>query len=246
MKDFKHPLFDEIYYFDKIKSTNLKAKKLIKDGTVRGNFLLISRIQSGGIGRNQNCWFSPDGGIWITVGLYGLTVSSNFTIFTGICIHKPLTELFPEIKSNLKIKWPNDIYLNNKKLCGILSSNLQAEKYHLLGIGLNSNVCEMPFELDDIAISLRKELDHDIDNKVLVTKIFDNFASDLADFIEGKLDVKYYNEHSLLKGRTIELDTDFDKFTGIAKGINKSGALLIELKPGMIQPFYAGTVISWD
>jgi BirA family biotin operon repressor/biotin-[acetyl-CoA-carboxylase] ligase len=246
MKDFQHPLFDEIYSFDKIESTNLKAKKLIKDGTARGNFLVISRIQSGGKGRNRNLWFSPDGGIWMTAALYGLVVSSNFTIFTGICIHKAITELFPEIKSNLKIKWPNDIFLNNKKLCGILSSNLQAEKYHLLGIGLNSNVCEIPLELNDIAISLRKELDHNIDNKVLVTKIFNNFASNLPDFIEGKLDMKYYNEHSLLKGRTIELDTDFDKFSGIAKGINKSGALLIELKPGMIQPFYAGTVVSWD
>ena len=245
MKDFQHLLFDEIYYFDKIESTNLKAKKLIKDGTARGNFLVISRIQSGGIGRNRNRWTSPDGGIWMTVGLYGLSVESSLTIFASICIHKALTELLPEIKSNLKIKWPNDIYLNNKKLCGILSSNLQAEKYHLLGIGLNSNVCEIPLELDDIAISLRKELDHDIDNKVLVTKIFDNFATDLPDFIEEKLDVRYYSEHSLLKGRSIELDTDFDKFNGIAKGINKSGALLIELKPGMIQPFYAGTVISW-
>jgi BirA family biotin operon repressor/biotin-[acetyl-CoA-carboxylase] ligase len=246
MKDFQHPLFDEIYSFDKIESTNSKAKKLIKTGEARGNFLVISHIQSGGIGRNRNLWFSPDGGIWMTAALYGLTVSSSFSIFTGICIHKAITELFPEIKSKLKIKWPNDIYLNNKKLCGILSSNLQAEKYHLLGIGLNSNVCEIPLELNDIAISLRKELNHNIDNKVLVTKIFDNFASYLPDFIEGELDVKYYNEHSLLKGRIIELDTDFDKFTGIAKGINKSGALLIELKPGMIQPFYAGTVVSWN
>lgn len=246
MKDYKHPLFDEIYSFDKIESTNLRAKKLIKTGEARGNFLVISRVQSGGIGRNRNLWFSPEGGIWFTAGLYGLFVESNLTIFTGICIHKALTLLFPEIKSNLKIKWPNDIYLNNKKLCGILSNSFQAEKYHLLGIGLNSNVCEIPPELSDIAISLRKELDHNIDNKMLITKIFDNFASDLPDFIEGKLDVKYYNEHSLLKGCSIELDTDFDKFSGIAKGINKNGALLIELKPGMIQPFYAGSIVSWD
>ena len=98
MKDFQHPLFDEIYYFDKIESTNLKAKKMIKDGTARGNFLVVSRIQAGGIGRNRNLWFSPDGGIWMTVSLYGLAVSSNFTIFTGICIHKALTELSPETK----------------------------------------------------------------------------------------------------------------------------------------------------
>jgi len=57
--------------------------------------------------------------------------------------------------------------------------------------------------------------------------------------------VKYFNQHSLLKGHQIELNTDFDIFRGKAKGIDKNGALLIELKPGMIQPFYAGSVISW-
>ena len=60
-----------------------------------------------------------------------------------------------------------------------------------------------------------------------------------------ELDVKYFNQHSLLKGLNIELDTDYDKFKGKAKGINKNGALLLEIKSGMIQPFYAGSVINW-
>ena len=246
MKDFQHKLFDEVHYFEKVRSTNIKAQKLIKDASVYGNLLVISRIQSGGIGRNRNRWFSPNGGLWMTAALYGLSVASNLTIFTGICIHKTIIKLFPKLVADLKIKWPNDIYLGDRKLCGILSSKLQNEKYHLLGIGLNSNVCELPEEMVDIAVSLKQYLNIDVDNKMLAAELFDLFAQDLPQFIEGNLDTKYFNQYSLLTNKNIILDTDFDQFSGLYKGINKSGAILIELKPGMIQPFYAGSVISWE
>ncbi|NQV18269.1 MAG: biotin--[acetyl-CoA-carboxylase] ligase [Armatimonadetes bacterium] len=246
MKNFSHPFFDEIFYFIKLSSTNRYAEKLIKTNEAQGNFLVIASEQSSGIGRKKNPWFSPKGGIWITAAIYGLSVESNLTIFTGICIHKALIELFPEMKSTLKIKWPNDIYLSDKKLCGILSKHLTARKYHLIGIGINSNVIVFPDEFSDTATSLQKEFRIEVNNTEVMRNIFDKFSENLPDFIEGKLDVKYFNRYSLLKGKRVELDTDFDKFSGIAKGINKSGAMLIELKPGMIQPFYAGTVVSWD
>lgn len=245
MKDFKHPLFDEVLYFNKLSSTSSKAERLINSNTAQGNFLLLAGEQSSGKGRGKNLWSSPVGGLWLTAALYGFNFQPNITIFTGICIHKTLTELFPSISNKLKIKWPNDIYLNDKKLCGILSNNLSGRKYHLIGIGLNTNV----EELDEIhapnATSLQIELNKLVDNKKLLTRIFDNFASALPNFVEGELDVKYFNQHSLLRGLHIELDTDYDTFRGKAKGIDKNGALLIELKPGMIQPFYAGSVINW-
>ena len=245
MKTFQHPIFDEVYFYEKLNSTSKQATKLIEDQTGQGNFLIIANEQTGGIGRNQNHWSSPLGGIWMTAALYGLSVSSNLTIFTGISIHKALCELFPAIHENLKIKWPNDIYLKDKKLVGILASHNQAEKYHLLGIGLNSNVENIPEEISETAISLSQFLQQEIENEKLITKIFDNFASELPEFIEGNLDIKYFNQHSLLEGKEILLDTDFDQFEGICKGINKSGAILIELKSGMIQPFYSGTIINW-
>jgi BirA family transcriptional regulator, biotin operon repressor / biotin---[acetyl-CoA-carboxylase] ligase len=245
LKDFKHPLFDEVLYFNKLSSTSSKAERLINSNTAQGNFLLLAGEQSSGKGRGKNLWSSPVGGLWLTAALYGFNFQPNITIFTGICIHKTLTELFPSISNKLKIKWPNDIYLNDKKLCGILSNNLSGRKYHLIGIGLNTNV----EELDEIhapnATSLQIELNKLVDNKKLLTRIFDNFASALPNFVEGELDVKYFNQHSLLRGLHIELDTDYDTFRGKAKGIDKNGALLIELKPGMIQPFYAGSVINW-
>jgi len=242
MKDFQHPFFDEIIFKHKTNSTNKLAEKLVKNKDIAGNFLCIAEQQTGGIGRKQNKWFSPEGGIWITVGIYGLSVESSLTIFAGICIHKALIELFPQMESDLKIKWPNDIFLNGKKLCGILSLHLSAQKYHIIGIGINTNFTEFPQELEAFSISTEQYLKTEIDNAILMQKFFDIFASELPEFIENKLETKYFNQYSLLRGKQVELNTDFDRFSGISKGINKNGALLLKLKSGMIQPFYAGTV----
>jgi len=76
-------------------------------------------------------------------------------------------------------------------------------------------------------------------------RIFDRIREELPAFIEDALDLDYYNKNSLLIHRNIELDTDFDKFSGESLGINKSGALILKLDSGMIQPFYSGTITSW-
>jgi len=245
MKDFQHPLFDEVIYFKKIGSTSSKAESLIKSNSAQGNFLCLADEQTSGRGRGKNSWVSPKGGLWLTQALYGFSFKSNITIFTGICLHKTFIELFPSISQNLKIKWPNDIYLNDKKICGILSSHLSNRKYHLIGIGINTNIEQFDDELKTSATSLQIELKKPIDNNKLLSTFFNNFASALPGFVEEELDVKYFNKHSLLKGLQIKLDTDYKTFKGEAKGLDKNGALLIELKPGMIQPFYAGSVISW-
>lgn len=246
MREFKHPLFDEIYFFENLVSSFLQAERMIKNKTAQGNFLVIAGKQSGGKGRNNNHWISPEGGIWITAALYGLSVASSLTVFTGICLHKAINSLFVDLQETLKIKWPNDIYLNERKLAGILSAFLENEKYHLLGIGLNSNNVEFPGELQNKAVALKEFMKHDVDNRLILEAFFKIFAAELPGFIENGIDLNYFNVHSLLKDKQITLDTDFDRFKGICKGLNKSGAILIELKPGMIQPFYSGSVVQWS
>jgi len=245
MKDFEHPLFDEVFYSKKVGSTSNKVENLITSNQAQGNFLYIAGEQTSGKGRGKNSWFSPAGGLWLSAALYGFNFQSNITIFTGICLHKTICELFPSIAEELKIKWPNDIFLQDDKICGILSSHLESRKYHIIGIGLNTNVLELDEKLAPGSASLQIELGHLIDDQKLLSTFFDNFASALPEFVEGILDIKYFNKNSLLKGLQIELDTDYDVFRGKVKGIDKNGALLIELKSGMIQPFYAGSVITW-
>jgi birA, biotin-[acetyl-CoA-carboxylase] ligase region len=245
MNNFKHLFFDEVYYYEKIISSSKKAEKMIKDNQVRGNFLILAEAQTGGIGRFRNRWFSPVGGLWFTAALYKLPISSPLTIFWGICLHKTLLQLFPKLQGEIKLKWPNDIYLAGRKLSGILTIYLDLEKYHLIGIGINSNVCEWPQDIGEKAISLKNFLGCDVDNMLILKQLFDIFSRDLPNFIESGFDLKYANDNCLLLNKNVILDTDFDQYEGRCLGINKNGAVLLELKSGMIQPFLAGSIVSW-
>jgi BirA family transcriptional regulator, biotin operon repressor / biotin---[acetyl-CoA-carboxylase] ligase len=251
MKDFKHPFLDKIYYNKVLHSTNKKAQNLIRNGTSAGNFLVSCDQQTGGIGRKENYWYSPAGGLWFTAALYGLPLKPGFTIFTGICIHKAIlehikTDLKIEFETaDLKIKWPNDLYWKNWKICGILSHYLENWKYHLIGVGINTNIIAFPDYINNTATSLQNILKRELNNELLLKRIFDHFSQDLPGFLDNEFDLDYYLKNSFLSGKEIILATDFAEYSGLAQGINKQGALLLKLPSGMIQPFYAGTIVSW-
>jgi len=251
MNKFHHSLFDEIFENRSLPSTNKKAENLIRSGSELGNFLVFADQQTGGLGRKNNNWYSPSGGIWMTMALYSLPFKSGLTIFTGICIHKAILDYLTNDLSlniddnNLKIKWPNDLYWENKKVCGILTNYLDKWKYHIIGLGVNTNNTEFPHHLKDIATGLKDIFKQNIDNQILMKGIFDRISEDLPAFIEEGIDLEYYNQNSFLINTNMELDTDFDKYSGKSLGINRSGALILKLGSGMIQPFYSGTVTSW-
>lgn len=244
MKDlnFTHKLFDEIIILKKCASTLSSAEKLIRNGEIKGNFLILAETQTRGKGRQDNFWFSPSGGIWLTAAFYNLNVVASITLFTGIVMHKILLESFPQIAAYLKLKWPNDLFFQDKKLGGILTKSLPAFNYHLIGIGINTNFNYFPPELENNAISLQNILQKKIENEPLITYFFDKFAEKLPLFIENGLDKNYYQQHSYLKNKQVILTTDFDVFQGKMMGIKKDGAILLKMVSGMIQPFYAGSV----
>jgi BirA family biotin operon repressor/biotin-[acetyl-CoA-carboxylase] ligase len=245
MNKIEHPFFDESYHYKEIASTSKKAENIIKNGIASGNFLVTALTQKTGIGRKGAAWYSPEGGIWMTSGLYNLQVEVNITLFIGIMIHKSILQLLPQLKKSLKIKWPNDIFINDLKMCGIIANYLPSHKYHLLGIGIDTNISDFTAELKGISTSTLLETETEIDNEELIKTIFDNFSATLPDFMMNGLKNyhKYYEENSYLKGKNIILDTEFKQFSGNVKGINKKGALLLQMGNGMIQPLYSGSVV---
>jgi len=249
MQNFRHFFFDEVFYSESLPSSNKKAETLVKSNSELGNFLVFSKTQTGSYGRKKTSWYAPEGGIWMTAAFYNLPLKSGLTIFTGICIHKAIEEYFSQnlfmdnVPDNLKIKWPNDLYWQDKKICGILTTYLENWKYHIVGIGLNTNNIDFPPDLQDISTALKTITGHEINNLILMEKIFDQISKELPVFIEDTIDIDYYNNYSYLINKTVILDTDFDKFKGEVIGINKFGALLLKMNSGMIQPFYSGTVV---
>jgi len=241
---YEHQFFDYVFHYKTTNSTSLSAEKLIKQGEQLGNFLIIADKQISGKGRRRNRWFSPAGGLWITMALNGLNVQSNLTIFTGIILRRTIAELYPEISDRLKIKWPNDIFIDDKKISGILSSYLSYNKYHLIGIGIDTNITELPNEISEIATSLAIELQKNIENVMILQRFIDIFSETLSQFLTSGLQpfLNEYLDNSYLMGKKISIGSDFEEYTGTVERINKKGAIILRLENNMLQPFYSGTI----
>lgn len=166
-------------YFSTIDSTSTKAKDLAAKNSPEGT-IVISEIQTGGRGRMGRHWISPYGkGLSFSIILRPNVDPYSVGILTFVAaaaIHKSLESF----NINTTIKWPNDIYLDNKKVCGILTElncELSSVNYVVLGIGLNVNLTleDYPSDIQDIATSLKIHCGQDISRQTLLASILNNF-----------------------------------------------------------------------
>lgn len=244
LENYEHQFFDNTFFFRSTNSTSAEAEKMIKQGEKLGNFLIIAEKQKSGKGRSRNSWYSPKGGLWFTIALSNFNVSSNLTIFIGVILRRILAELFPQIENKIKIKWPNDIFINDKKVSGILTSYLTYYKYHLIGIGVDTNISEFPLELDESVTSLQTVLNEEVENVLILQRFLDEFSVELPEFLDTGLS-KFHDEYlqnSYLIGKTVSIGSEFEEYTGKVMRINKKGGIILRLANGMLQPFYSGTI----
>jgi BirA family biotin operon repressor/biotin-[acetyl-CoA-carboxylase] ligase len=242
----------EIYYFPELKSTNMMAKektlhraKGISEGT-----LIIAERQSAGKGRLGREWFSPAGGIWLSIILYPQLPPSyipRITLMTAIAVVKAI-KICTQIES--KIKWPNDILINEKKVCGILtemSAELDIINWVVVGIGINVNINhrEFPEDIQENTISL-KEVSG---KEVLRVRIVQIFLQEFERYYESlkrrefSSILKEWKLYSHTLGRKIRVDMGERIVTGEAVNINEEGALILKKEDGELIKIISGTVI---
>lgn len=238
-----------IIHFDTIDSTNTKAKELASKGAEDGT-LVISEEQISGRGRFDRRWSSPKfKGIWMSIILrpdIDPMNAATITLIGAAAVYEALKDF--EIKSD--IKWPNDIILNNKKLCGILtemSSELNQINYLIIGIGVNVNISheEFPEEIKAIATSLKSEMEHDFSRQQLTAAILNHFEKLYEIFIKNNDLSKVIDicrKNSFLIGKEIQLYNRGETITAKAVNISESGLLVIEHKDGRIEEVLSGEV----
>lgn len=174
-----------IVYYEKITSTNSVAKEILNKTNLHiNNFLVLADYQTNGRGKGDAYYFSPAKvGIYMSVVLikpsYDLKLLS---MATSLAIAKSLCTF---IDANIKIKWPNDILINNKKVCGILiESATQAKSatvdYTIIGMGININNENFGSEIKSIATSLKKECGKTIDRNMVIVKILNSLKDLLS------------------------------------------------------------------
>jgi len=242
----------KIYYFPELKSTNIMAKEktLHRAEGIDESMLIIAERQSAGKGRLGREWFSPAGGIWLSIILYpqlSPSYISRITLMTAVAVVKAI-KVCTQIES--QIKWPNDILINEKKVCGILtemSAELDMINWVVVGIGINANIDhqDFPEDIQENTISLKETLGKEISRVKLVQTFLQEFEKHYEilkrrEFFSILKEWKLYS-HTL--GRKIRIDMGEKIVTGDAVDINEEGALILKKGDGELVKIISGTII---
>lgn len=224
----------KIFYFEDLESTNITAKEKIKKKAIDGT-VIVADVQRGGKGRKDRKWYSPNGGLWFSVIFYPKIPPQNGMLLTmagSISVAKAIEEL-----TGLKplIKWPNDILLGGKKICGILTE-LDAEidriNNAVVGIGINVNNT-IPDDLDDIASSLLLENNNKTVSRVDLLRSLIRYLDEYyQELLSGNYDVirDIWLSYSNIIGRKVNVIDDLSVLTGIVKDVDTSGCLILDSK----------------
>lgn len=251
IKDFLNTkiIGQKIIHYDSIESTNTKAKELASNGLDEGT-VIISEEQTEGRGRLGRSWTSPKSrGIWMSLVLRPDILPTEATKLTQIAA-AAVCKSIREIGINTFIKWPNDIILNNKKVCGILteiSAELNMVNFIVIGIGINANIDdnEFPEEIRSIATSLKNAFNKEINRKELTARILNNFESLYLELIDNnsiKKSIGICKDSSILLGKEIRIIYRDREESGIAIDLTDQGELLVKYNNGDIEKIISGEV----
>lgn len=224
----------EIYCFDSIDSTNTKAKELAEAGHPSGT-LVVADQQTLGRGRRGRSWESPAGtGIFMTLMLkpdINPNNASMLTLVAAMATARAITEVTGEAA---RIKWPNDIVMNGKKVVGILtemSAQFDYINHIVVGIGINVHNEEFPEEIAKTASSLLLECGHRIHRASLIEAFLEEFERLYAIYLETE-DMsglqKEYDSLLVNRGRQVRVLDPKEPFEGKAMGITKKGELIVD------------------
>lgn len=230
-----------------IDSTNEEAKRQGAAGAPDGT-LCVAEQQTGGKGRLGRTWASPPGsGVWMSLLLRPQLApqeATQLTLIVGLSVCRAIRRL---TGCEAMIKWPNDIVIGRKKVCGILTelaADMEQIHYVVVGIGINANLSEFPGELQKKATSLFLETGHKIDRAALVRAVleefeanYDRFLTDLtADFITP------YEALCVSLNRQVSVIRGGREITGQSIGLTKAGELLIRTEDGTTLEIGSGEV----
>lgn len=240
-------LGQNIHYEEKIGSTNDKAKELANLGAEEG-FLVIADQQTGGKGRLGRRWESPArAGIWMSLILRPNILpqqASQITLIAGLCMCETLQGI-TGLKAS--IKWPNDIVISGKKVCGILtemSAEMDGIKYIILGIGVNVNMTEFPEELP-YASSLALESGIEYSRKAIIDDFLERFEKEYNEYKQiPYLDTirDRYEKNCITVHKQVKLIKKSEEVVAEVIGITEDGGLKVRHVDGTIEAIVSGEV----
>lgn len=223
----------EVFFYQEVDSTNLKAKDLAAQGVPDGS-VVIAEYQSRGQGRLQRKWLSPAGkNLLFTIIFYPpcpppkvfqLTLLASLAVCKSVIRHTGIPA---------GIKWPNDVYVGNRKVCGVLTEFTplgERVKWAVVGIGLNVNFDPASNEeVSAIATSIRNELGRPHNRLTLLKSILEEMDTLYSQFLSGTMSPvrQEWLTHSVILGKPVTITSYDHQEEGIAESIDEDGALIL-------------------
>ncbi|OPJ54827.1 biotin--[acetyl-CoA-carboxylase] ligase [Alkalithermobacter paradoxus] len=235
----------KILCFETIGSTNDHAKKIAKES--EEGTIILSEEQTKGRGRMGKVWHSIKGdGIWLSIILKPDIPPYHAPIITqiaGLSVVIALNEL--GVKSS--IKWPNDILINNKKICGILtemSIEIDRIDHIVVGIGMNVKTLDFPNDIENMATSILKE-GYSLNRLDILSRILEKFEEFYTDYVSNNDIEKIANmckTYSAIIGKDIYVIKGDKRRKARGIDINKNGNLIVEYEDGSSEELVSGEV----
>ncbi|AEA47718.1 biotin--[acetyl-CoA-carboxylase] ligase [Archaeoglobus veneficus] len=218
----------EVHHYSSIDSTNEKAKE--KQGIV-----VIADRQTAGRGRRGRRWYSEEGGLYFSISLpphLNMEDLPKLTLTTGVAVCEALSF------ANAKLKWPNDVLVGGKKVCGVLCEVVGEAESPAVVVGIGINVTNpIPDELKDIATNL---LEFGVGRKEIFEKVVGNFFRLYRKLPSDWEEIRQrWKELSDTLGRIVEIRVAERLYRGIAVDIDESGALILDSN-GKVERIFSG------
>jgi len=226
-----------------ISSTNDYLKVLLTQTELENFAVVVADYQDAGKGQGANIWHSEKGknllfSILVKFNDLPIYKSAYLNFAIAIGIFQILNQYLPKVK----IKWPNDIMADDKKICGILIENTIRSskiKHSIIGVGLNVNQIDFPFELSN-ATSFTKLLKKEFDKELLLEKIIASIKNQINLLNYKNLEALKFTYENFLyrKGSSFSFSySNGESFLGTILGVSEMGLLRIEFSDGSIKEF---------
>lgn len=237
-------------YFPEIGSTNDYAKELAAKGAPEGT-VILSDLQTAGKGRLGKQFHSPQGGLYMSILLRPTTLPLSDMMAVTACTAAAVHEALAEFDIPTKIKWVNDLFLNGRKLCGILSegsfnAEMLSMDYLVIGIGINLRPDpHLPEELREIVTDVQTETGQTLGRFILCAAILRHLERLMAELPERTY-LPIYTRHSMTIGRMVRVRGQEGELTAKAVGYAEDAGLIVEKADGTRETIRTGTAVFVD
>lgn len=242
----------KVFYFPEIESTNTTAISKCSEPDSRAwmPLLVICDRQSQGRGRGTNQWWSADGAITFSIAIskddlnYSPEQISMIPLVTGYAIAETLANYLDD--KLVQIKWPNDVYFQGKKICGILSESANQNQNIVIGCGINANnsMLGAPKEVRENSVSLVDVFQSPIETNELLSAFCQSILNSIGDLKSDANDtINQIRQRCFLTRKLVTIQSGQETFTGLCHGIDDQGCLIIENESD-VKSFIAGSILK--